>query len=302
MEHPKRRPVLALLAIFLLFFLYRVFAVYTVRSGECRPKPVDPDLRIATRNEHGQVVTYPERVHFPKQQRPLLVMTYNIAGHDELLDGDHITKIGAAINQVRPDFVALQEVHRRTWQSRFRDQLAELERVTGMRGVFEPAYVQGKGEFGNAFLTRGQVVSVIAHPLPSLGEPRIVIDAVVNIDGANINFYVTHLVTWASLNRKTRTEQLQCLARHVRTSRWPYILCGDLNAAQDDPEIVQFRKLNAAQLCGENIGPTHPTMNRRIDYIFADYGWEVRSARALAIGPSDHYPAIAELLWERTSR
>lgn len=302
MDHPKRRPVLALIAIVVLFFLYRVFAVYTVRNGECTPKPIDPNLRIATRNEHGQVVTYPERVNFPRQQRPLLVMTYNIAGHDELIDGDHIAKIGAAINEVKPDFVALQEVHRRTWQSRFRDQLAELERVTGMKGVFRPAYVQGNGEFGNAFLTRGTIVSVNTHALPSIGEPRIVIDAVVNIDGANINFYVTHLVTWASLNRKTRTEQLQCLARHVRTSRWPYILCGDLNAGQDEPEIVQFRKMNAAQLCGENIGPTHPTMNRRIDYIFADYGWEVRSARALAIGPSDHYPAIAELLWERTSR
>lgn len=302
MEHPKRRPVLALLAILLLFFLYRVFAVYTVRNGECRPRPVDPDLRIATRTESGQVVTYPERVNYPKQQRPLVVMTYNIAGHDELLDGDHIAKIGAVINQVKPDFVALQEVHRKTWQSRFHDQLAELERVTGMKGEFRPAYVQGSGEFGNAFLTRGTIVSVASHPLPSIGEPRIVIDALVNIDGANINFYVTHLVTWASLNRKTRTEQLECLAKHVRTSRWPYILCGDLNADQNDPEIREFRKLNAAQLCGEQIGPTHPTMNKRIDYIFADYGWEVRSARALAIGPSDHYPAIAELLWERTTR
>jgi endonuclease/exonuclease/phosphatase family metal-dependent hydrolase len=302
MEHPKRRPVFALLAIILLFWLYRVFAVYTVRSGECRPNAVDPNLRVATRTENGTVVTFPMRVAYPKQQRPLVVMTYNIAGHDELLDGDHIRKIGAVINRVKPDLVALQEVHRKTWQSRFRDQLAELQAITGMHGAFEPAYVQGHGEFGNAFLTRGTVVSATLHPLPSIGEPRIVIDAVVNIDGANINFYVTHLSTWASLNRKIRREQLACLARHVRTSRWPYMLCGDLNAGQDAPEIAEFRKLNAAQLCGENIGPTHPTMNKRIDYIFADYGWEVRSARALAIGPSDHYPAIAELLWERTAR
>jgi endonuclease/exonuclease/phosphatase family metal-dependent hydrolase len=302
MEHPKRRPILALLAILVLFWLYRVFAVYTVRSGECQPKPVDPNLRIATRTENGQLVSYPTRVGFPKQQRPLVVMTYNIAGHDELVDGDHIKKIAAAINQVKPDFVALQEVHRKTWQSRYRDQLAELQAATGLKGYFMPAYKQGDGEFGNAFLTRGIVVSAGMHPLPSIGEPRIVIDTVVNIDGANINFYVTHLSTWASLNRKIRREQLQCLARHVRTSRWPYVLCGDLNAGQDAPEIAEFRKLNAAQLCGENIGPTHPTMNRRIDYIFADYGWEVRSARALAIGPSDHYPSIAELMWERTSR
>jgi len=58
--------------------------------------------------------------------------------------------------------------------------------------------------------------------------------------------------------------------------------------------------MNVAQLCGEDIGPTHPTMNRRIDYIFADYGWEVRAARVINIGPSDHWPAIAELMWERS--
>src|SRR5919199_6897188 len=94
-QHPKRRPVLALIAILLLFFVYRVFAVYTVRNGECRPNAVDPNLRIATRTEQGQVVTYPMRVNYPHQERPLVVMTYNIAGHDELLDGEHIKKIAA---------------------------------------------------------------------------------------------------------------------------------------------------------------------------------------------------------------
>ena len=41
-DAPVRRPILGILSIVLLFILYRVFAVYTVRSGECKPKPVDP--------------------------------------------------------------------------------------------------------------------------------------------------------------------------------------------------------------------------------------------------------------------
>jgi hypothetical protein len=49
----KRRLILGVLAILLLGFLYRVFAVYTVRSGECRPRPVDPSLRLLTRDEQG---------------------------------------------------------------------------------------------------------------------------------------------------------------------------------------------------------------------------------------------------------
>jgi len=299
---PKRRWVLGILSIFALVFLYRVFAVYTVQTGECTAKPVDPSTRIATRSEQGQLVSYPERTGFPPQQRPLVIMTYNIAGHDELYRPDHIQKIAAVINQIKPDIVGLEEVHRKTWQARFRDQLAELEAATHMHGYFAPSYVQFGGGFGNAVLTRGDIVASEVHELPSVGEPRAVIETVIRIDGVTISFYATHLATWAKLNSRIRGEQLKCLARHVRTSRYPYILTGDLNAGPDAEEIKAFRKLNAAQLAGEDIGPTHPTMNRRIDYIFADYGWEVRSARALQMGPSDHWPVIAELMWERSKK
>ena len=298
-KHPTRRPILGILSIFVLFFLYRVFTVYTVRNGECRPKPVDPSLRLLTRDERGSIVSYPERINYPRQERPLVVMTYNIAGHDELYDGDHIAKIAAVINAVKPDIVGLQEVHRKTWQARFRDQLAELEAATHLNGYFAPSYEQWGGGYGNAILTRGRIVSSVAHPLPSIGEPRVVIETVISIDNATISFYVSHLVTWAQLNRKTRTEQLECLAKHVRTSTFPYLLTGDFNADPSTPEVQMFRKLNAAQLAGEEIGPTQKQMNKRIDYIFADYGWEVRGARVIAEGPSDHYPVVAELLWNR---
>jgi len=239
---------------------------------------------------------------YQAQTRPLVVMTYNISGHSELLDGDHIRKIADVINKIHPDIAGLQEVHRKTWQSRFRDQLAELEAATHMHGYFAPSYTQWGGGFGNAVLTRGDIVAADLHELPSIGEPRAVIETVIRIDNATISFYVTHLTTWAKLNAKNRREQLECLARHVRTSRYPYILTGDLNAPPDAEEVKAFRKLNAAQLCGEEIGPTHPTLNRRIDYIFADYGWEVRSARVLNDGPSDHWPVIAELMWQRSAK
>jgi endonuclease/exonuclease/phosphatase family metal-dependent hydrolase len=299
-ELPRRRWVLGLLSVALLIFLYRFVAVYTVRSGECRPKPVDPSLRLVTRSEQGQLVSYPERIGFPPQERPLVIMTYNIAGHDELYDAEHIHKIAAVINRVKPDIVGLQEVHRKTWQSRFHDQLQELVHDTGMHGYFFPSYEQWGGGFGNAILTRGTIVAANGHALPSVGEPRSAIEAVIRIDGVTINFYVTHLAAWLGLNHRSRGEQLDCLARHVRTSRYPYILVGDLNNGQDAPEIRRFRKLNAAQLCGEEIGPTHPTLNRRIDYVFADYGWEVRSARALWTGPSDHWPVVVELMWQKS--
>jgi len=294
-----RRPLLGILSIFLLFILYRVFTVYTIRSGECRPKPVDPNLRLATYDDHGRMVSYPERVGYPAQTRPLIVVTYNIEGHDELIHPDHAAKIAEMINQLKPDIVGLQEVHRGTWQVRFHDQFEEIRRRTGMNGYYGRSYTNFGGEFGNAILTRGEILSAEVHPLPSYGEPRSVLESVVRIDGAVLNVYVTHLTAWASLNSKSRGEQLQCLAKHVRTSRYPYLLLGDLNAPPSSPEVAAFQKLDAAQLAGADITITHPRMKKRIDYIFADWGWRVVEAHAVARGVSDHYPVVAELFWSR---
>lgn len=296
-DAPVRRPILGILSIVLLFVLYRVFAVYTVRSGDCRPKPVDKSVRILTRDEAGRLVSFPERVGYPGQNRPLIVMTYNIEGHDELYDTDHATKIAATIKQFKPDIVGLQEVHDHTWQVRFRNQFEEICRLTGMHGYYGRSYRSLGGDFGNAILTRGEIVSAIVHPLPSIGEPRSLLESVIRIDGATLNVYVAHLTAWAHFNSVSRGEQLECVAKHVRTSRYPYLLLGDFNAPPDAAEVSKFEREDAAQLCGPDIKLTHPMLGQRIDYIFADWGWRVYDARAIATGPSDHYPVIAELFW-----
>ncbi len=285
MMTPKRRLILGAMAVLLLVFLFRVFAVYTVRSGECRPQPADPSL--------------PERTGFPPQRRPLVVMTYNIAGHDELIDGDHVRQIAEAIQRIHPDIVALQEVHRGTWQARFRDQLAELESRTGLHGYFAPSYVRWGGGYGNAILTRGELVRGEVHPLPCTGEPRALLEATIRIDGATITVYATHLTAWGRLNSKIRAEQLRCLAREVRTSRHPYILAGDFNTSPDSPEMAEFRRENVAQLASQAVGPTFPLWGKQIDYIFADHGWQVRTSRSWPVEVSDHLPVTAELVWER---
>jgi endonuclease/exonuclease/phosphatase family metal-dependent hydrolase len=283
----KRRIFAIAGLLLLLVFTYRFFAVYTVRSGECKP------------HEGGPFLPFPPRV--VHRTKPIVVVTYNIAGHDELLDGDHVKQLADAINQLNPDIVGLQEVHRGTWQARFHDQLAELARLTKMHGFFAPSYTQYGGGFGNAVLTRGELLAEIAHPLPSVGEPRTLIEALIRIDGQPINVYITHLTTWGSLNEKNRAEQLECLARHVRTSHYPYILLGDFNNIASSEEILRFRHENGSQLCGVNIGDTFHSIfgNRRIDYIFADHGWAWANPRVPHIGPSDHWPVVVDLWWNR---
>lgn len=296
MMSTRRRLILGALALLLAVFLYRFLTVYTVRSGECRPRPVDPAVRIATREVEGTLVRFPARTGLPARRRPLVVMTYNIAGHDELLHDDHMERIAEVIQRIRPDIVALQEVHRGTWQARFRDQLAELQARTGMRGFFAPSYVQWGGGYGNAILTRGEIVHAEAHPLPCIGEPRTLLEASIRIEGATIDVYATHLTTWGRLNAKIRAEQLQCLAREVRASRHPYLLLGDFNTPPQAPEMEAFRRENVAQLATREVGPTFPLWKEQIDYIFADHGWRVGRARVWPIRVSDHLPVTAELM------
>ena len=277
----KRRWVripLGCLSILCIVMFYRVFSVYEFRSGECIAEP--PPRVLAQ--------TYPKH---------LRVMTYNIQGHASLVRGDHIEKIAAAIREVKPDLVGINEAHRNTWQSRFKDHVEQIRLATGMNAVFGESYEQLGGQFGNMILTRGRIMRHDLFKLPGAGEPRTLLKSVVEIDGGTVEFYVTHLAAWEKINRAARGNQLDCLSRHVRSSDHPYILVGDLNAPPESPEIHKFRQDVAVQIAGPTEA-THRVMNLSIDYIFADRGWKVVSARTLDIGPSDHRPVVAELVHE----
>jgi endonuclease/exonuclease/phosphatase family metal-dependent hydrolase len=262
--------------LFIIVVAYRVLGVYEFRSGDC--------TAVAPRKFAS---TYPKR---------LVVMSYNIEGHASLLSSEHIAEIAKTIRKYNPDIVGINEAHRHTWQARFGDHVEQLRRLTGMNAVFGRSYVFARGEFGNAVLTRGQILSADVHELPGTGEPRTLLETVVRVNGGTVELYVTHTTAWASINQATRDTQLHCINAHVRASRHPFILVGDLNAPPDSAEISRFLDRNVLQLAGDAKEPTHKVMEQRLDYILADPGWQVRSARVLDDGPSDHRPILAELV------
>jgi endonuclease/exonuclease/phosphatase family metal-dependent hydrolase len=223
-------------------------------------------------------------------------MSYNIEGHASLVRGDHIEEIAEVIRRHRPDIVGINEAHRGTWQARFGDHVNELGRLTGMNVVFGRSYTFLGGQFGNAVLARGQISRSEVHELPGVGEPRTLLESIVSINGGLVEFYVTHTAAWATLNREARDLQLQCVNDHINASAHPFIVTGDLNAPPDAPEIAKFLAGNVLQLAGDPNAPTHRVMEQRLDYILADRGWQVRNARVLDDGPSDHRPVIAELM------
>lgn len=270
-----RRVATFFAAIILIVIAYRILGVYEFRSGECSP-PSPGKFQP----------TYPQR---------LVVMTYNIEGHASLLKPHHIEEIAKTIQRHQPDIVAINEAHRGTWQARFGDHVEQLRRLTRMNGAFGRSYTFLGGDFGNAVLTRGEVVRASVHDLPGTGEPRAVFESVVRVNGGVIELYVTHLAAWGSINAKTRDLQLQCLADHVRASAHPFILAGDLNAAPDAEEIRKFLQLGIVSEALATPVPTHKVMEKQLDHILVSSGWKVRSARVLDEGPSDHRPVLVEL-------
>ena len=222
----------------------------------------------------------------------LRVMTYNIKGQSALLHSDHIRKIAGVIREAGADIVGLQEVHRGTWQSRKRDQVAELEEASGMKAYFGPSFGDA---YGNAILTNGTVEEQHVEPLPGGGEPRSLFATTIDAGGVRLHAYVTHLAAWGRFGSSKRLPQAEAVAKRVQQSTLPFVLMGDFNAKPSSAELRVFLEGKFVGSCFKPDVITHRGTKQCLDYIFVDPGWEVRNARVIELGPSDHWPLIAEL-------
>jgi endonuclease/exonuclease/phosphatase family metal-dependent hydrolase len=283
----RRHRILTGVFLFLIAVgAYRFFAIYRYRPDACGVRGGTPVVLNPRAN--------PRPIGASKREA-VVVMTYNIQGHATFVRGvSHIEGIAKVINDSKADIVGLNEVHRRTWQSRFDDHLTQLANLTGMNAVYAPSFSFLGGQFGNAILTRGKVRSASVLDLPTIGEPRSLLQATIDIDGQLIDFNVTHVAAWASLNQEARADQLHCAVRALRGPRT--IVVGDLNAPPESAEIHAFMTETKLTLLNSS-APTHRVMEQTIDYICAAPFWKKRSSRTLDEGPSDHRAVVAELEW-----
>lgn len=99
-----------------------------------------------------------------------------------------------------------------------------------------------------------------------------------------------------------RGEQAHLLAAEIEQSPYPVIVCGDFN---DTPisytyhTVARLPRLHDAFLeKGFGLGTTFHGLSPlqfRIDYIFVESSWQVRSFDIVRKGYSDHYPIVTEL-------
>lgn len=274
-----RRIVLIALFLFSCFLAYRILSVYRFRSVACIP----PEGASA-----AATAAPPER---------LVVLNFNTEGHATLWDPDHLDEIAAVIRDQKADIVGLQEVHRGTWQARFADQAQILADLTGMKVVFGPSFDTLGGEFGNAILTRGEIVDSDVTKLPGLGEPRTLLRARIRIDDRTVDFYVTHLAAWGWMFRDSRRAQVDCVRRSLERSSVPPIVVGDFNATPEKPEMLLLMNHPRFTELGIKEEPTHKVMQQHIDYVIGDRRFRRLIGGRVEVDPSDHYPIRLELVW-----
>lgn len=222
-------------------------------------------------------------------------MSYNIQGHAALLSRRYLAGVARAIRHARPDVVGLQEVHRGTWASRFDDQVELLAEATGMEACFGRSLAYRTGEYGNALLTRGRPLEVEVRSLPGEAERRSLLRCRLELDGAPLEVFVTHLAAWGRLARNIRVRQARYIAAELAATDVPFVLTGDLNAPPGAPELAPLLGHRQLRLCGRPHEPTHRLMRQRLDYVFAGPSFGEVCSRVLRAGPSDHLPVLASL-------
>lgn len=232
------------------------------------------------------------------------VMAYNIF-HGEKTNGKiDMDRFAEIINDFSPDLVALQEVDVGVERSGGIDIPAELSERTDLDDYFfKHRNFQG-GDYGNAILSKLPIVETAAIAGYKEGTYGVTFPfAKVELDEDTfIYFNTSHFST--DLNE--REVHAQQLADYYETEidKFPLLICGDLNAEPDDPELeVLFDEFAEADTTLSNTFSTRSGMRKKIDFILYpdNPNWEVLEFERKCPGDaSDHCAIFAVLRYKKS--
>lgn len=232
----------------------------------------------------------------------LRVLSYNIH-HAEGVDGKlDVPRIANVIRNSGADLVALQEVDRRATRTEKVDQPAELARLTGMKVLFEKNIDFQGGEYGNAILTRFDVLSHRNHTMPrhENGEQRGALEAQIQLPKphGSLLFVSTHLDHRSDPGERLASARL-LETKFKNRSGLPAILAGDLNTElkSDVMKIFLSSWHNSNGLVPKPTVPVSKPL-RQIDFVLTrpQDRWRTVSVTVLDEKiASDHRPVLVVL-------
>ena len=205
------------------------------------------------------------------------------------------------IKEFNPDFCGLNEVRGKGFLAGYTNQTKKLSVRTGMSGYFgEAIKVAGTAPYGNAVLSKMPLKSAqtIKIPDPEVKdekvsyESRCVIKAIVEENGREILFLITHM----GLAAAERKNAVRTICKIADSTNLPIVLMGDFNACPDEDTLKPLYERFTDTLEKENV-KTFPSDKPeiKIDYIFYR-GLECKNTKVINEVVSDHLPIITEVI------
>lgn len=213
----------------------------------------------------------------------------------------------AALRAADADVIALEEVLEDAGKG-LSNQAATIARDLGYPEVhFVAPEPEGSPKrYGNAILTRLQVIEVARRKLEPLSDYRTAIRVRVRTGDGPVDVVATHLA-WQPEAAAVRTQQVADLLAWLPRDGTPLVIMGDFNAPLDDPGLAalgppRFNSALAPGAAPTTLNPARGHAPRVIDHIFADSA-HFAIAAAKVIGsdavdgeyPSDHFGVAARL-------
>lgn len=229
------------------------------------------------------------------------IMTFNIQhGLDYKNNIIDLGLFADFIKKHSPDVCGLNEVRGQgTTDPEYTNQAPIIGAKADYNNYFgEAVKISGTDPYGNAVLSKNSFKSVktVAIPDPDDGrwhETRSVIKAIININGRDICFLISHF----GLTDEEKQNAVQTVCGIIDSIDIPLILMGDFNLCPENELLLPIRERlkdtddmaeTAGKFTWDSLAP-----EKKIDYIFYR-GLECKGVKTIEEAVSDHFPIIAE--------
>ncbi len=230
------------------------------------------------------------------------IMTYNVR-HFTLFNTAErnidFATYANVLNEVDADIVGINEIRGKGDLVGYDDQISEISKLVKMENSYfaRAIMVEEKGPYGNALLSKSQIVEAKTIPIPD-PNPR-------KYDGyyetrcllkAKLASGYTVCVLHMGLNEDEQENAVKVVLDNIEDER--FILMGDFNTVPDAEVLNPLReRLFDTALLTEDSLFTWRTDKpyQKIDYIFTSKDIKVKSIAMPKYPYSDHFPLIVEI-------
>jgi endonuclease/exonuclease/phosphatase family metal-dependent hydrolase len=209
------------------------------------------------------------------------IVTLNLHNGQDSAYQPNLERFAQLIAAEQPDIISLQEVQAK---------LVKSLQIAGYQAISGPNANYLSFRFGNALLTKHQIIYHRHHYLPSHKEQRGVDEVVIKVSGRYLRILNTHL----GLGWEEQKRQVSEISRISACFTGPLVITGDFNFEPSSKLLTVFP---FQEVGGSKSYKTFPTKlpKHHIDHIWYNPDFQVLEARALPWNGSDHLPVMALL-------